>query len=134
MGNDVYDMIKRHKWKYIISSIWIYKNKCTKQRFMICLRKNRLWHDKLYWPVYIKHRTTCTEWRGKMILHFKGSDYRKLYLSSTWYDMMDSFVMDREFTKSKVGSNLQFECRRLGYVDEIRRQTHRRCYDTIMMF
>ena len=78
-----------------------------KARFVICLRKNRLWHDILYWPVYIKHRTTCTEWRGKMIIHFRGSDYRKLYLSSTWYVMMDSFMMDRDFTKSKVVSNLQ---------------------------
>ena len=104
MGNDVYE---RHKGKYVVSSIWIYKNKCTKQRFMICLSKNRLWQDILYWQVYIKHRATCTEWRGNMILHFRGSDYRKLYLSSTWYDMMDSFLMDQDFTKSKVGSNLQ---------------------------
>ena len=43
---------------------------------------------------------------GRMILHFRGSDYRG-YLSSTWYDMMDSFVMDQDFTKSKVGSNIQ---------------------------
>ena len=106
MGNDVYDMISRHKGKYVVSSIWIYKNKCTKQRFMICLRKNRLWHDILYWQVYIKHRATCTEWRGKMILHFRGSDYRR-YLSSTWYNMMDNFLLDRDFTKSKEGSNLQ---------------------------
>ena len=31
MGNDVYDMISRHKGKYVVSSIWIYKNKCTKR-------------------------------------------------------------------------------------------------------
>ena len=72
-----------------------------KARFM----RNRLWHDILYWldplEVYIKNRTTCTKWRGKMILHFRGSDYIKLYLSSTWYEyMMDRFVMDRDFTKS----------------------------------
>ena len=77
-----------------------------KARFMICLRKNKLWHDILYLLVYIKHRTTYIEWRGKMILHFRGSDYRG-YLSSTWYDMMDSFLMDQDFNKSKVGSNLQ---------------------------
>ena len=77
-----------------------------KSRIMICLRKNRLWHDILYWPVYIKHRITYIEWRRKIILHFRGSDYRR-YLSSTWYDMMESFLMDRDFTKSKVGSNLQ---------------------------
>ena len=29
--NDVYDTISRHKGKYIVSSIWIYKNKCTKK-------------------------------------------------------------------------------------------------------
>ena len=31
MGNDVYYMVSRHKGKYVVSSIWIYKNKCTKQ-------------------------------------------------------------------------------------------------------
>ena len=77
-----------------------------KERFVIFLRKNRLWHDILYWPVYIKHRITYIEWRRKIILHFRGSDYRR-YLSSTRYNMMDNFLMDRDFTKSKVGSNLQ---------------------------
>ena len=99
MGNDVYDMISRHKGKYVVSMDL--QEQVYKARFMICLRKNRLWHDILYWPVYIKHRTTYIEWRRKMILHFRGSDYRR-YLSSIWYDMMD-----RDFTKSKVGSNLQ---------------------------
>ena len=51
-----------------------------KARFMICLRNKRLWHDILYWPIYIKHRTTCTR---KIILHFRGSDYRR-YLSLKW--------------------------------------------------
>ena len=37
MGNDVYDMILRHKWKYIVSSIWIYKNKSTKQGLWFAL-------------------------------------------------------------------------------------------------
>ena len=108
MGNDAYDMILIHKGKYIVSMDL--QEQLYKARFVICLWKNRLWHNILYWPelleVYIKHRTTCTEWRGKMILHFMGSDYRR-YLSSTWYDMMDSFLMDRDFTKSKVGSDLQ---------------------------
>ena len=31
MRNDVYDMVPRLKGKFIVSSIWIYKNKCTKQ-------------------------------------------------------------------------------------------------------
>ena len=31
MGNGVYDMISINKGKYVVSSIWIYKNKCTKQ-------------------------------------------------------------------------------------------------------
>ena len=31
MGNDVYDMVPRHEGKFIAYSIWIYKNKCTKQ-------------------------------------------------------------------------------------------------------
>ena len=103
MENDVYDMISKHKGKYIVSMDL--QEKVYKARFMICLWKNRLWHNILYWldllEVNIKHRTTYTKWRRNMILHFRGSDYRR-YLSSTWYGMMD-----RGFTKSKVGSNLQ---------------------------
>ena len=30
-GNDVHDMISIHKGKYVVSSTWIYKNKCTKK-------------------------------------------------------------------------------------------------------
>ena len=95
-----------------------------KARFVICLRKNRLWHDILYWPVYIKHRTTYIEWRRKIILHFRGSDCKR-YLSSTRYDMMDSFLMDRDFWVP----TFKVECRRLGYVDDLTRWTHGRCYD-----
>ena len=103
MQNDVYNMILRHKGKYIV--YMDLQEQVYKARFMIFLWKNRIWHNILYWPelleVYIKHRTTCTEWKRNMILHFRGSDYRR-YLSSTWYDMMDW-----DFTKSKVGYNLQ---------------------------
>ena len=31
MGNYVYDMVPRPKGNSIVSSIWIYKNKCTKK-------------------------------------------------------------------------------------------------------
>ena len=56
------------------------------------------------------------------MLHFKGSDYRRSR-GSTWYDRMDSLLMDLGLTKSKSYSNLYFkvECRRpmmfLLYVD-----------------
>ena len=53
-----------------------------------------------------------------MILHFRGSDYR-ISMSLTWYDMMDSFLIDRDFTKSKVVQTFKVECRRLGYVDDL---------------
>ena len=43
-----------------------------------------------------------------MILYFIGSDYR-ITMSLTWYDMMDNFLMDLGFTKSKEGSNLYFK-------------------------
>ena len=39
------------------------------------------------------------------------------------FDMMDSFLMDQEFPTFKV------ECIRLGYVDDLTRWTHERCYD-----
>ena len=29
--DDVYDMVSRPEEKFVVSSIWIYKNKCTKQ-------------------------------------------------------------------------------------------------------
>ena len=102
MGNDVYDMISRHKRKYIVSSIWIYKKKCTKKGSWFA--SERIDYDMTY--SIDQYISTYTEWRRKIILHFRGSDYKR-YLSSTWYDMMDSFLMDRDFTKSKVGSNLQ---------------------------
>ena len=85
-----------------------------KSRFMTCLRKNRLWHDILYWPVYINHRTTCTEWRGKMILHFRGSDCRR-YLSSTWW--IASWWIEN-LPRVKWVPTFKVECRRLGYVDD----------------
>ena len=31
MRNDVYDMVSRPEGKSVVSYIWIYKNKCTKQ-------------------------------------------------------------------------------------------------------
>ena len=31
MGNDVYDMVPRHEGNFVVSSIWIYNNKYTKQ-------------------------------------------------------------------------------------------------------
>ena len=43
-----------------------------------------------------------------MILHFKGSDYRRSWVS-TWYDKMVSLLMDLRFTKSKVDSNIYFK-------------------------
>ena len=35
MGNDVYDMVSRPKGKFAVSSIWIYKNKCTKKSSLV---------------------------------------------------------------------------------------------------
>ena len=46
MGNDVYNMISRHKGKYVVSSIWIYKNKCTKQCSWFALE--RIDYDMTY--------------------------------------------------------------------------------------
>ena len=46
MGNDVYDMISRHKGKCVVSSIWIYKNKCTKQGSWFALQ--RIDYDMTY--------------------------------------------------------------------------------------
>ena len=40
-----------------------------------------------------------------MMLHFRGSDY-KISRGSTWYDRMDSLLVNLGFTKSKEDSNL----------------------------
>ena len=67
MENDVYDMISRHKGKYVASSIWIYKNKCTKQGSWFA--SERIDYGMTYSidqtylssevEVYIEQRTTC---------------------------------------------------------------------------
>ena len=46
-------------------------------------------------------------------------------MSSTQYDMMESFLMDRDFWVP----TFKVECKRLGYVDNLTRWTHGRCYD-----
>ena len=40
--------------------------------------------------------------------YFRGINYIR-YMSSTWYERMDNFLMDLGFTKSKVGSNIYFK-------------------------
>ena len=42
---------------------------------------------------------------GRMMLHFRGSDYKRSR-GSTWYDKMDILLMTLGFTKSKEDSNL----------------------------
>ena len=42
------------------------------------------------------------------MLHFRGSDYRRSYVS-TWYDRMDRLLMTLGFTESKADSNLCFK-------------------------
>ena len=62
--------------------------------------------------------------RGRMMLCFKGSDYRRSR-SLTWYDRMENLLMDLGFTESKVDSNLYFKVEGgipvmvLLYVDEL---------------
>ena len=46
MGNDVYDMVSRTKGKSVVSSIWIYQNKCTKQGSWFALE--RIDYDMTY--------------------------------------------------------------------------------------
>ena len=43
--------------------------------------------------------------KGSMMLHFRGSDYRR-YRGLTWYDQMDSLLVTLGFIKSKEDSNL----------------------------
>ena len=48
MGNDVQDEVLRPKGNFIVSSMWIYKNKYTKQGlWFLSKRGSRLWKDIL---------------------------------------------------------------------------------------
>ena len=70
MRNDVYDMVPRLEGKSVVSSIWIYKNKCTKQGSWFA--SERIDYGMTYSidqthfssevEVYIEQRTTCTEY------------------------------------------------------------------------
>ena len=46
--------------------------------------------------------------RGRMMLHFRGSDCLRS-LGLTWYDRMDSSLITLGFTESKSNSNLYFK-------------------------
>ena len=46
--------------------------------------------------------------RGRMMLHFRGSNYR-ISRGSIWYNRMDSLLMNLEFTESKADSNICFK-------------------------
>ena len=69
MRNDVYNMVPRLEGKSIVSSIWIYKNKYTKQGSWFVSK--RIYYGMTYSidqthfssevEVYIEERTTCTE-------------------------------------------------------------------------
>ena len=69
MGNDVYDMVPRPEGKSIVSSIWIYKNKYTKQGSWFVSKRIDYGmtysidhtHFSSEVEVNIDQRTTCTE-------------------------------------------------------------------------
>ena len=68
-GNDVYNMIMRPEGKSVLSSIWIYKNKFTKQGSWFV--SERIYYGMTYSneqtnfsnkaEVYIEQRTTCAD-------------------------------------------------------------------------
>ena len=70
MGNDVYDMVPRPEGKFVVSSIWIYKNKCTKQGLWFVSKRIDYGmtysidqtHFSSEVEVYIEQRTTCIEY------------------------------------------------------------------------
>ena len=123
MGNDVYDMISRHKGKYVVSSIWIYKNKCTKQGSWFASK--RIDYDMTYsidkymssieppvqneeerWYSTSGGVTTEDIW----ILH--GMTW---WTTSWWINTLPRVMWVPTF---------KVECRRLGYVDDLTRWTH----------
>ena len=57
---------------------------------------------------YIMFQCIEYEGKGRMMLRFRGRDYRRSS-GSTWYDRIDSFLTSFGFTKSKVDSNLYYK-------------------------
>ena len=128
MGNDVYDMISRHKGKYVVSSIWIYKNKCTKQGSW--LASERIDYDMTYsidqYISSIEPLVQNEEWRwystsgGVTIEDIWVWHGMTWWIASWWIDILP---------RVKWVPTFKVECRRLGYVDDVTRRTHGRCYD-----
>ena len=126
-GNDVYDMILRHNRKYIVSSIWIYKNKCTKKGSWFSLE--RIDYDM----------TDCIDQYTSSIETPVQNEEGRWYSTSGGVTTEDIWVWHdttwwiENLPRVKWVPTFKVECKRLGYVDDLIRQTHERCYDEIIL-
>ncbi len=129
MGNDVYDMISRHKGKYIVSSIWIYKNKCTKQGSWFA--SERIDYDMTYSiDQYISSIEPPVQNEEGRWYSTSGGVTTENYIwvrhGTTWWIAL---WWIETLPRVKWVPTFKVECRRLGYVDDPTRRTHGRCYD-----
>ena len=127
MGNDVYNMISRHKGNYLVSSIWIYKNKYTKQGSWFALE--RINYDMTYSidqyissiepPVQNEEGRWYSTSRGVTTENYIWVRHGMTsWIASWWIETLP---------RVKWVPTFKVECRRLGYVDDLMRRTHGRC-------
>ena len=128
MGNDVYDMISRHKGKYVVSSIWIYKNKCTKQSSWVSFEI--IDYDMTYSiDKYMSSiEPPIQNEEGRWYSTSGGVTTEDIWVrhGTTWW--IASWWIET-LPRVKWVPTFKIECRILGYVDDLTRWTHERCYD-----
>ena len=113
MGNHVYNMMEQ-----------VYKT-----RFVILPRKNRLW---LRYPIdqYLSSIEPPVQNEEGRWYSTSGGVTTENYIwvrhGTTWWIALWSI---ETLLRLKWVPTFKVECRRLGYVDDLRRQTHGRCYN-----
>ena len=128
MGNDVYDMVSRHKGKDVVSSIWIYKNKCTKQGSWFA--SERIDYGITYsidqYISSIEPPIQNEEGRWYSTSGGVTTEDNWVWHGMPWWT---SSLWIKILPRVKWVPTFKVECKRLGYVDDLTRQTHGRCYD-----
>ena len=128
MGNDVYNVISRHKGKYVVSSIWIYNNKCTKKGSSFS--SERINYEMTYSiDQYISSIEPLVQnEEGRWYSTSGGVTVEDIWVrhGMTWWTT--SWWIET-LPRVKWVPTFKVECRRLGYVDDLTRWTHGRCYD-----
>ena len=128
MGNDVYDMVLRHKGKYVVSSIWIYKKKCTKQG--LWFSSERIDYDMTYSidqyissiePLVQNEEGRWYSASGGVTIEYIWVWHGTTWWTASWWIKILPIV--------KWVPTFKVECRIRGYVDDLKGWTHGRSND-----